>query len=498
MTYRNLMNRYHPSTLEKRKGKWYVSVTKPRELQFGKDRQKRKSTGTSDKRQAEYLQHELTQAIHDEFEKELKKTDRFFEAVRPMLEAEGVRARDWYDKGYVDVTLSGEKAITSRFRREGDPEPFSAEVFRVRDHGGVCAMLNFLGHPIPADLLTLLDEDTRSKVLKSAKPLAPPPEMVMDMIERFGGDRGKVAGLIERMKDLQLTSIAEDTDATETGLQGVSDPKTVRCRPPKLEDVIDAYIAYRPEKSRKADRLQLNKWLNDPLSSIPLKDITQYDAYDFFNELGEIYTKSSIRVLRAALSNVFMWAGKRRDLGITGNPFRGLDLKNVGKDGTPRRPFTHEELHKLFELDMTDSQRDALTILITTGMRGGELLQITADKVKVRDGIKYMDLTTSVTKNIGSKRFVPLHSKTNGVSFPIELNQRTLNDLVGKVTDDPTLTLHSLRHTFKDLCRDAGVSKEIQDFITGHGQGDAAGKYGQGPSITTRYDSIMAVKHPWL
>ena len=100
------MNRYHPSTLEKRKGKWYVSVTKPRELQFGKDRQKRKSTGTSDKRQAEYLQHELTQAIYDEFDKELKKTDRFFEAVRPLLEAEGVRTRDWYDKLTDDPTLT--------------------------------------------------------------------------------------------------------------------------------------------------------------------------------------------------------------------------------------------------------------------------------------------------------------------------------------------------------------------------------------------------------
>jgi len=409
-----------------------------------------------------------------------------------MLEAEGVRARDWYDKGYVDVTLSGEKAITSRFRREGDPEPFGAEVFRVRDHGGVCAMLNFLGHPVPADLLSLLDEDTRSKVVKSTKPLAPPPEMVMDMIERFGGDRDKVAGLIERMKDLRLTDIAEVTDATEAGLQEVSDPK--------LEDVIDAYLLSRPEKSRKADRLQLNKWINDPLGSIPLKDVSQYDAYDFFNELGEIYTKSSIGVLRAALSNVYKWAGTKRDLGITLNPFRGLDIKGIGKDGTPRRPFTEDELHKLFQLDMTDSQRDALTVLITTGMRSGELRQMRADTVKVRDGIKYMDLTVSgiQTKNIQSKRYVPLHDKVKDVSFPIKFSPVSLNALVTKVTDDPMLTLHSLRHTFKDLCRDASVSKEIQDFVTGHGQGDVAGNYGIGPSITTRYNSIMAVKHSWL
>ena len=57
-------------------------------------------------------------------------------------------------------------------------------------------------------------------------------------------------------------------------------------------------------------------------------------------------------------------------------------------------------------------------------------------------------------------------------------------------------TLTVIRHTFKDLCRDTIVSKEIQDFITGHAQGDVAGNYGNGPSITTRYDSIMVVKHP--
>ena len=94
--------------------------------------------------------------------------------------------------------------------------------------------------------------------------------------------------------------------------------------------------------------------------------------------------------------------------------------------------------------------------------------------------------------------YVPLHDKAKGITFPINVTRDSLHNLVRKVTDDPTLSLHSLRHTFKDLSRDAGVSKENQDFVTGHGQGDIAGKYGNGPSITTRYEAIMAVKHPWF
>jgi integrase len=333
-----------------------------------------------------------------------------------------------------------------------------------------------------------LDDDTKARVLESSNPFEKSPKLVMDLFKQTEGDEGFVTTYLEKFAEHAPFKI----DATEIAAQEASDPK--------LEDVVDAYIATRPEKSRKADRLQLNKWLNDPLHSIPLKDITQYDAYDFFNELGEIYTKSSIRVLRAALSNVFVWAGKQRDLGITGNPFRGLDLKNVGKDGIRKRPFTHDELHKLFNLEMVDSQRDALTILVTTGMRSGELLQVTNSKVHVRDGIRYMDLTPSSTqtKNIGSKRYVPLHDKVKGVSFPLKFNQRSLNALVSKVTDDPTLTLHSLRHTYKDLSRDASVSKEVQDFITGHSQGDVASSYGQGPSIKTRYEAIMAIDVSYL
>jgi integrase len=118
--------------------------------------------------------------------------------------------------------------------------------------------------------------------------------------------------------------------------------------------------------------------------------------------------------------------------------------------------------------------------------------------VKEKDGIRYIDLTTSNTKTKGSKRLVPLHDKVKGVEFPIKFTQANLNALVRRVTDDPTVSLHSLRHTFKDLSRDSGVSKEIQDFITGHAQGDVASAYGQGPSIKTRYECIMSIKHAWL
>jgi hypothetical protein len=45
---------------------------------------------------------------------------------------------------------------------------------------------------------------------------------------------------------------------------------------------------------------------------------------------------------------------------------------------------------------------------------------------------------------------------------------------------DPRLVFHSLRHTFKDLARDAGLQDSIIDQICGHAPTSTGGKYGRG------------------
>ena len=63
--------KYHPSSLVLIKGKWYVVVTKPKELQGGKNLQVRRSTGTTDKKIARQRQAEITQKIYQGFETDL-------------------------------------------------------------------------------------------------------------------------------------------------------------------------------------------------------------------------------------------------------------------------------------------------------------------------------------------------------------------------------------------------------------------------------------------
>jgi hypothetical protein len=61
-----------------------------------------------------------------------------------------------------------------------------------------------------------------------------------------------------------------------------------------------------------------------------------------------------------------------------------------------------------------------------------------------------------------------------------------------------TKMIHSLRGTFKALLGVTVISKELNDFITGYGQGDKTSKYGAGFSLEKRYEAINFVSHSWI
>ena len=82
----------------------------------------------------------------------------------------------------------------------------------------------------------------------------------------------------------------------------------------------------------------------------------------------------------------------------------------------------------------------------------------------------------------GVGRLFPIiKANKDGKTIPSLSN--VLMRFVRKVTSDKNTVVHSLRSTFKDMLRDAAVSKEIKDFITGHSSSDEASKYGSGSSL---------------
>lgn len=483
-------NRYNPSTLVFRKGKWYVQVTKPKELQYGTDKQARRSTGTSDKQEARYMQHGHTQAIYEAFDKALQRTDPVFELLRPILEEAGVNPKQWYDEGFVKITVSGAKTITSKLLgdveiRDGGEHVQIFENWKASNHVELLGMVTGLGHSIPTSVIGLLTQEDRTKVLEIAN--NGPTQLPTDYIIRAA--KMLPEELASRLIDFRTKGGAPITKLSD-------DAKVLNKA--TLATALNEYLNSRPERSRRADKIQLNKWLKHPhFGRLALSEVEHYDAYDFLEEFDEDLTKSSIQVLRAAMSNVFNWAKTKREMSVRTNPFRDLNLKSLGKDGIEKRPFSNSELQRLFTLPLSPSDRIALEILLTTGMRGGELMQV--QNVSEEDGIKFLDLRQIETKTKGSKRMVPVHDRVaSRVTFPIGTNQPRLNRIIRSQFDDVEVTLHSLRHTFKDLARDAGISEEIHKFITGHSAGDVSGKYGHGPSLKTRYDAIVSIPFPWI
>ena len=482
--------RYNPSTLVFRKGKWYVQVTKPKELQYGSDKQARRSTGTSDKHEARYMQHQLAQEIYENFDKALQRTDPVFELLRPLLEAEGANPKQWYDEGFVEVTVHGAK---TRFEKMtgitevdmGDEKANPVENWKATNLVELLMMVTDLGHVIPAPAIGLLTQEDRTKVLEFANngPSQLPTDMIIKTAKMLPEELARRLIDFSTKGGVPLIRLSEDVKMSNKAT---------------LATALQEYLNSRPDKSRRADKIQLDKWLKHPhFSRLALSEVEQYDAYDFLEEFDEDLTKSSIHVLKAALSSVFNWAKLKRGLSVKTNPFRDLKITSLGKDGIEKRPFKSSELKQLFGLSLSTVDRIAFEILLTTGMRGGELMQV--QSISEEDGIKFLDLRELKTKTKGSKRMVPLHDKVaSRVSFPLSTNQQRLNRIIRGQFDDVEVTLHSLRHTFKDLARDAGISEEVHKFITGHGKGDVSSNYGHGPSLKTRYDAIMSIPFPWI
>ena len=155
--------------------------------------------------------------------------------------------------------------------------------------------------------------------------------------------------------------------------------------------------------------------------------------------------------------------------------------------------------------------------VVITGLSDAALM--TWERLAVYDGVWCFSLANDVedvkVKNHGSMRYIPvpealkpiLGNGGKGRLFNYRIDQGgkaqakasdSVMPYIRNVTKNDRKVAHSIRGNFKDFIRDLGVSKEINDFITGHAQGDVAGRYGKGPSMDKRLEVINQIEHPWL
>ena len=266
------------------------------------------------------------------------------------------------------------------------------------------------------------------------------------------------------------------------------------------------------EKTRKAYVSHIDKF-SKVMGDIDLENINKVMLYDFAEFLAK--NKSSNQTIRnylASIRAVLDYAERKGRIRV--NPAFKLKLDTYGVSKKQRKPFPIATVKELFRLKLPDDIRLLWSIMVTTGMRLDEVALLSLNNLKEERGIRYFDLTNMKVKNEGSARKVPIPnilikkidewtkdlSTERLFSYPLNADGKAQNAaskksmrFVRKVTTDKDLVVHSFRHTFKDLMRNTGISKDLHDFITGHSGGDVASYYGEGYSLERRKEALDKV-----
>jgi integrase len=216
------------------------------------------------------------------------------------------------------------------------------------------------------------------------------------------------------------------------------------------------------------------------------------------------------------LLSIFKWSEAQGFIPENSNPVRGLspNKKAAKKAAQERRPFTDEELLKVFGSSEFRKQKDTNParywlplICLWEVTRREEAGQLAVCDIQEEAGIPFVRINDDEKigqslKNEGSRRRVPVHSSlvklgflnfvksvkaaghtrlfhslsrgANGYSDPVG---KFFGRLVRKVgITDPAIVLHSTRHTGISRLTGAGVPEDVRKMIVGHSDSDVHGK----------------------
>lgn len=548
-------------SLHLRKGKLYISKKAPKDIAFlYPEGRYRLSTGTPDRALANQKAQEYLRKIEQHFDESRKKLDPFIEGVRSFLESQGVDVVQWYKDGIIEHELYREQTelwrltggkykfnqrddlgrwdlpatpldneaarlemenLTAKGKTKANEQPKTGfdvpddyqwdiyfEDFVAKDYSDVAILVTVLGGFVPTHLLGSLDVVSRASITKLTEPLKP------DYATIFSGELPQ-SKLLDAVKDnvnnLQLDAVVKVEDAP---------PEHVR-----FSDVVQDYLNSKSEASKeRSQRLKACKAVIRIIGDLPLAQYNKLHAYDIARSMHEDgYSRSQISKMITYGRGLFKYATKNRDKNgealLLSQPWTEIELNDYGKEKRKYKPLEAEELHALFELDMHEQERLLLSILITTGMRLDEVALMTWERIRNYKELLCFCLVNDTGderyKNRGSMRYVPvpdiikamLGNRKQGRVFTYRMDKDgkaqaaasdALMPLIRQVTSDDRKVAHSLRGNFKDALRELEVSKEINDFITGHAQGDVGGRYGEGPSMQKRLEVINRIRHPYF
>lgn len=219
-----------------------------------------------------------------------------------------------------------------------------------------------------------------------------------------------------------------------------------------------------------------------PLHDMPLKKIKYYHLQDIIDTVkrnGLSY--STCKKIRSTISLMYKYA---LIMEYTDKSYAGLLNLGRNKQIRPHKPFTRQKINKLWA-NLEIEGVDTVLILIYTGMRIGELLELSKDNVYLRQ--KYIKITKSKTHS--GLRAIPIHEKifpliqtrmhTAGKNLICTKDGKPYNYSTYCTLWDKVMTMinakhttHDCRHTCATLLDNADVNENAKRRILGHSIND--------------------------
>ena len=302
--------------------------------------------------------------------------------------------------------------------------------------------------------------------------------------------------------------------------------------PMVLSEVLDVYFKNHPKGHLEAYRSKVKLvWdkLIELIQDIPLVTLNRTLAKKY-RDLRLEQTKGKvnktkiktttvnreINQIKAVITTVI----REEDLDIT-NPFESLTIAGLGEDTDNREPFDVSELTTLLNAckENFDQTRKILTVQALTGARISEIAGLRR-KDFVEGDIPYITIKPYVNRSLKtkeSKRSVPLVglaltavqeqiktlSKDDVFLFPQYCKETGVNGNAISATANKYIkslgidkTTHSLRHSMRDLLRDAQVTADIAHEIGGWGHQVIGDRYGKGFSLIVKQKALLEATKP--
>lgn len=420
---------------------------------------------------------------------------------------------DWRKQGLDDEDYDDlqaniaevQQAIAKALAR-GQPEPFLPVV-----HG----LLAGRGY-----LLAVSDEEQRQLALD----VLPALQQGYDLLEQRQAGR-----LVEPPKQTALPLRATWEPAPSAPGDGLTWQQLLehwlkdRERPAKTTRDVETYVtaitAFLPQVSpAKLTRAQVTEWLRNERE-------TRSNSAKTLEKKG---------TLVGALFSVAV-----KDEMLEKNPFAGFDYKRFAAkegvdDNEDRDPFTMSQIARIFSSDEGlfspgvvkasggggYHARVWISLLsFLSGARIDELSSLLVSDIQLVP-VPYMHIRRG--KNQNSVRDVPIHPRLIELGFldyvaaihkaghetlwpllrtkseiasPSEVLGKWFNPFIHNKLGMPgTVVFHSFRHTFKDLCRDALIPRDLHQALTGHAKETTGDEYGKGFSLDIKFAEISKIK----